>query len=163
MICLLVETTTTIKISGRLYIHHLFLKRPLNARNNTRDNNAPKLIMAVILCSRFYKNLTHIMMMIATAVMKPLNNALLRTTSMKPKRKNPRINVNSPACNVITVATAIPTSYLLAKFGSVERRSWLYSCTACPISKLRAASGATLSCFDDPSSAYTRPGMEAEN
>src|SRR6266550_1367824 len=51
MICLLVETTTTIKISGRLYIHHLFLKRPLNARNNTRDNNAPKLIMAVILCA----------------------------------------------------------------------------------------------------------------
>ena len=210
MICLLVETTTTIKISGRLYIHHLFLNRPLNSRNNTRDDNAPKLIMVVILCawvntfwtknwnfwnavsgsskccnatrpnmgincslwanlsyqvSIFNKNLTltYIMMMIATAVIKPLNNARLRTTSMKPKRKNPRKNVNSPACNVITVATAIPTSCFLSKWGSVERRSWLYSCTACPMSKLSAASGATLSCLDEPSSAYTRPGMDAEN
>lgn len=32
-----------------------------------------------------------------------------------------------------------------------------------PIKRLNAASGATLSCLEEPNMAYTNPGIEAEN
>jgi hypothetical protein len=53
-----------------------------------------------------YRIETDTMMTTATAEMKPWSRAWLRTTSMKPRRKKPKINENRPAWRVIIVAIA---------------------------------------------------------
>jgi hypothetical protein len=65
------------------------------------------------------------------------------------------------ACTVNAVVTANPTA--LGSVGGVWGSDRNTDVTVWPTSRLRAASGATFNCLDEPKSAYAIGGIDAEN